>query len=1098
MVVIGFVASGPWFRLLVAGVSSRPRSSRSNHRQAATVEAGSRVTGRPVRPIVPPVLRVRLLGGLEVEGIDTRELGSRKARTLVKVLALARGAPVSPDAVVDALWPGDGLPAKPMDQVGVLVSRLRSALGPGCLVRSGAGWSLAVDWLDVAELDARVEEAAARLAAGNPGAARAAVRAALALDRGELLADEPDARWAEPARAGVARTLARARLVGAEAALAAGDALDAAGLAETALAGDEYDEAALRLLMRADAAAGRPARALAAYARVRERLAEDLGVDPAPATEELHTAILLGDLSEPSLDARPAVATLVGRDAELRALDGFLERRRNGSQVLVLVEGDAGIGKTALVTHWAARLPPDVVVLRGRCDELGRDLPLQPVLDGLATHLRELDADEAARCLGEAQPIIGQLLGHGREAAGAGATTVSDAVAGRAFLFASLLAAVERMAAGGIVVVVCEDVHLAGVMTVEWLRFAVRRGSRVLVVATARPGDAPLRSPDLLELGPLDLSSAIELVGAERGPDLHARSGGNPLFLLELARAASPELPGSVRDAVAARVDGLGEAAATLRAAAVLGSVVDVDLLAGVTDRSLAVLLEHLDAGLRAHVLEERSAAFAFRHELVREALAAGTTAARRAYVHRQAARVLSGRAGHDPMEVAFHAREAGDTSGAAKALVEAAALASAWFDAALADRLLSEAIALEDSPSARGARARVRITRFELDAAEADAARAVELGGGAEALEVAGWAAYYRRDYELAGQRAEEGAERADDVAVRASCLTLSGRVLHASGDLDPAEERLRRAVSIAPAPVRGVAQVFLGGLRVHRGEVAEGGELVQRALLDVTHLSHPFAQHHAHLFRVLSLAMRGRPVEALAAVDAGTAAATQAGESGERFLAVQTNLRSWVVRCLGRTEEAIELTERVLELAAEPSLREMCAAAELDRIEELLVSGDLAAAGAALRSSAAMLEWNGTHGWHHHQRYRTLSARHLLAVGDAERALEVATAVVEDAAARRTSRYGCWARVVAAQAALSCGEPADLAEVDAALVALEGCAGLEAWRITAELAAAAGEDRWWRDAERRAATLVVRAGDMGETLRRHVAATFAGLGRG
>ncbi|HLH28725.1 MAG TPA: hypothetical protein VKW77_07400, partial [Acidimicrobiales bacterium] len=188
----------------------------------------------------------------------------------------------------------------------------------------------------------------------------------------------------------------------------------------------------------------------------------------------------------------------------------------------------------------------------------------------------------------------------------------------------------------------------------------------------------------------------------------------------------------------------------------------------------------------------------------------------------------------------------------------------------------------------------------------------------------------------------------------------------------------------------------------------------------------------------------------------------------------------------------------ERVLELAAEPSLREMCAAAELDRIEELLVSGDLAAAGAALRSSAAMLEWNGTHGWHHHQRYRTLSARHLLAVGDAERALEVATAVVEDAAARRTSRYGCWARVVAAQAALSCGEPADLAEVDAALVALEGCAGLEAWRITAELAAAAGEDRWWRDAERRAATLVVRAGDMGETLRRHVAATFAGLGRG
>src|SRR4051794_40301285 len=188
------------------------------------------------------------------------------------MLALGRGQPVAADAVIEALWPGDDVPAKPTDQVGVLVSRLRAVLGSERLVRSGAGWSLAVDWLDVTELDERVDEAASRLAAGGASSARAAARAALALVRGELVADEIDAPWAEADRARVARTIARARVIGAEAALASGDPGEAATVAEGALDHDPYDEAALRTLMRAHAAAGRPASALAVYARVRTRL----------------------------------------------------------------------------------------------------------------------------------------------------------------------------------------------------------------------------------------------------------------------------------------------------------------------------------------------------------------------------------------------------------------------------------------------------------------------------------------------------------------------------------------------------------------------------------------------------------------------------------------------------------------------------------------------------------------------------------------------------------------------------------------------------------------------------------------------------------
>src|SRR5204862_2725306 len=125
--------------------------------------------------------------------------------------------------------------------------------------------------------------------------------------------------WAAAERAAVGRVVARARLVAAEAALAAGDPADAAADAEGLLDHDPYDEAALRVLMRAHAAAGRPASALAAYARLREPLATDLGADPVEQTEALHTAVLLGQVSaQPARAvARNGGSSIVGRESEL-------------------------------------------------------------------------------------------------------------------------------------------------------------------------------------------------------------------------------------------------------------------------------------------------------------------------------------------------------------------------------------------------------------------------------------------------------------------------------------------------------------------------------------------------------------------------------------------------------------------------------------------------------------------------------------------------------------------------------------------------------------------------------------------------------------
>ena len=125
--------------------------------------------------------------------------------------------------------------------------------------------------------------------------AAAAARVALSLVRGPGPATAAPGEWAAQRQAELTRLAGRARRVAAQLLLEAGDWATAADAATAALDQDPYDESALRLLLRAYAAGGQLAAALAAYARARERLADELGTDPAPETVALHTAILRGE-----------------------------------------------------------------------------------------------------------------------------------------------------------------------------------------------------------------------------------------------------------------------------------------------------------------------------------------------------------------------------------------------------------------------------------------------------------------------------------------------------------------------------------------------------------------------------------------------------------------------------------------------------------------------------------------------------------------------------------------------------------------------------------------------------------------------------------
>ena len=153
-------------------------------------------------------VRLRILGDLQLEGCGTAQLGRRQVRTMLKILALGHGRPVALDRLVDCLWDGKP-PTRPAEQISVLASRLRGVLGADRVLHSDAGYMLILDWLDLDALREYLAEADRRLAAEKPAAARTVATAGLSLIRGPLLADEPDAWWAESERSAVDLLISR-------------------------------------------------------------------------------------------------------------------------------------------------------------------------------------------------------------------------------------------------------------------------------------------------------------------------------------------------------------------------------------------------------------------------------------------------------------------------------------------------------------------------------------------------------------------------------------------------------------------------------------------------------------------------------------------------------------------------------------------------------------------------------------------------------------------------------------------------------------------------------------------------------------------------
>jgi pimeloyl-ACP methyl ester carboxylesterase/DNA-binding SARP family transcriptional activator len=240
--------------------------------------------------------------------LGARELGGIKPRQLLEVLLLERGRPVPKDRIADCLW-GERLPVSTAATIETYVSQLRRIIGRQVIRTEAGGYRIPAESVttDVDEFDALVQRAAA--ATGERR--RAALRAALDLATGELLADEPYAPWVLGPREHYRTRRVQAHLDLAECCVELGEFGAALAAADEVLQAEPTSERAHRAGMLADHLRGDRAAALHRYARCRAELAETLGVEPSPQTAALHEAILRG-----GSPARPPAPPIRYADSE--------------------------------------------------------------------------------------------------------------------------------------------------------------------------------------------------------------------------------------------------------------------------------------------------------------------------------------------------------------------------------------------------------------------------------------------------------------------------------------------------------------------------------------------------------------------------------------------------------------------------------------------------------------------------------------------------------------------------------------------------------------------------------------------------------------
>ncbi len=718
------------------------------------------------------MLRLRVLGALDGtlgsgNRAGTPDLGGPRQRSVLALLLVARGQVVSVDRLVEDLWNGEA-PPRAIGALQAYVSHLRRALEPDraprtpatVLVSEPPGYAIRVppDAVDAWRFEALVRRAAEP---GQQPHARSLLQEALGLWRGPAYAEFGSEPWAatEVGRLESLRIVARERWC--EAVLRAGEPDEAVLAAQVLTREYPLREEGWRLLAMGLYASGRQADALAALRRARDILAEELGMDPGPALLQVEADVLAQRLRLPGPErggtsaapppAAPAPAAgtaattvttattvtpatpesaggttaFVGREGELNTLHtAAAQALARSDRRVVLIAGEAGAGKSAIIDRFAQELRADrwrLVV--GRCPESDGAPPAWAWVEVVRALAEDVDPGSFGAALA---PLLDQP---------ARTAVEPDASFGRFLLGRALTGYLSAAASAGPLAVVLDDLHRGDSETLVLLDTVAAEltGVPLLVVAAYRPAEvaAGLRDalaglaalpPVRLTLTGLDAAQSARLIRSVAGiqPDaatlaaLVDRTAGNPFYLAESARLLGSEgglvalskVPEGVRDVLRRRLARLPEVTVSiLRLAAVIGRDVDIDVLVRAAEVDEDTVLDALEAGVLAGLLiEPAPGTVRFAHVLVRDTLYEDAPRLRRGRWHGRIADAVLAVHPEDAAALAHHYHHAGTAATARRAVdaaVRAADMAVARYAHETAAELYAQALSDLDRVSA-------------------------------------------------------------------------------------------------------------------------------------------------------------------------------------------------------------------------------------------------------------------------------------------------------------------------------------------------------------------------------------------------------------
>jgi DNA-binding SARP family transcriptional activator len=810
------------------------------------------------------MLEISLLGEqrVAVDGSIVGALSSPRAMALLGFLLLHRDAPQHREYIAAQFWP-DSSDAQARTNLRRELHCLRTGLPDAdrwlAADRGTLMWRLGDDCrLDVAVFEAAADAASAAHAAGDDTAFRSAAAQAVRVYRGELMPALYD-DWAAAERDRLHRRCLA--LIDQLTALEwdAGADGEAIELARRRIDLEPLEEVGYRTLLRLQARAGDRAAALQAYHRCVSVLERELGVAPDHATTAEYERLaspdpggraVLAGTAAPAAAAIPAPSPvgLVGRERELRLLDGRWQEAVGGVAGFAVIAGEAGVGKTRLLDELCAVVQRGgFPAMRARCFAARGRLALAPVSEWIRS-----PAVQSAR--GRLEPVwareVDRLVPPPDAGPAAPLRPMADAWQRHRF-FEGLARAV--LSTGRPALLVLDDLQWCDEDTLAWLQLLLHMGRAdpLLVVAATRPDEVAsnaeltemlrvLRSAGQVtdvNLAPLDADRSAELAGEVLGttlahPDaerLYALTGGYPLFVIESVRArilgrlsgadppdarpalaaegrpgpaGAPGPPGpgpQVRAVLAGRIrQAAPPARAVAELAAVIGRDFTLELLTEASDLDSDAVIGAVDELWRRRIIREHSPdSYDFFHDLLRDSAYSEISPLRRRLLHRRVAQALE----------LIHA----DDPGAAAA-----------------------AVAYQYERADRPARAMPHHVR----AAEG----ATRVFANQKAIR------HYRRAAELLRHVPAGRVRDASELAIRnAMAAPLNAQYGYASTELQTVLERARDlAERLGDTRVQLLSLVGLFAVRYVQGNITESYEIAHRSL-ELSQL-HPDVMGQAH----------------------------------------------------------------------------------------------------------------------------------------------------------------------------------------------------------------------------------------------------------